>query len=208
MLRFVAIVAVAGAAASVLAQQATCDRTCLNRIADAYIAALVAHDPAKAPLAPNVTFTEQAQVRAIGEGLWKTAIEGPTTFKIPVADPVAGQIGVILMMMADVPPPPARAGGPAPAPGPPAVQLALRLKVQNQKITEAEHTYAVITAPGQLANLQEPRKAFFQPRRRPLPPTAAAARTACTRPAWARRPMRRRRSVRSRAAPNSSIRAR
>jgi hypothetical protein len=78
-----------------------------------------------------------------------------------VADPAAGQIGVILMMKANVPTPPARAGGPPPPPGPPAVQLALRLKVENQKITEAEHVYATITAPGQLANLQEPRKAFF-----------------------------------------------
>ena len=148
--------------APAFAQGGSCDRACLNRIADAYIAALVAHDPSKAPLAPNVKFTEQAQVRAIGEGLWKTAVEGPTTFKIPVADPVAGQIGVILMMKADVPPPPARAGGPPPAPGPPAVQLALRLRVENQKIIEAEHVYAAIAAPGQLANLQEPRKAFFQ----------------------------------------------
>ena len=155
------VVAAAIGPAPVFAQAGSCDRACLNRIADAYIAALVAHDPAKAPLAPNVKFTEQAQVRAVGEGLWKTAVEGPTTFRIPVADPVSGQIGVILMMKADVPPPPARAGGPPPPPGPPAVQLALRLKVQNQKITEAEHIYAAITAPGQLANLQEPRKPFF-----------------------------------------------
>jgi len=154
-------VTLAATVAPAFAQSASCDRACLNRIADAYIAALVAHDPAKAPLAPGVKFTEQAQVRSIGEGLWKTAVEGPTTFRVPVADPAAGQIGVILMMKADVPPPPARAGGPPPAPGPPAVQLALRLKVVNQRITEAEHIYAVITAPGQLANLQEPRKAFF-----------------------------------------------
>jgi hypothetical protein len=154
-------VSVAVTAGPAFAQGGSCDRACLNRIADAYIAALVAHDPAKAPLAPSVKFTEQAQVRAIGEGLWKTALGGPTTFRIPVADPVSGQIGLILMMKADVPPPPARAGGPPPAPGPPAVQLALRLKVENQKITEAEHIYATITALGQLANLQEPRKPFF-----------------------------------------------
>ena len=71
----------------------SCDRACLNRIADAYIAALVAHDPSKAPMAPVVTFTEQAQVLAVGEGLWKTAAEGPTTFKIPVADPGAAPEG-------------------------------------------------------------------------------------------------------------------
>src|SRR5690242_16875361 len=93
-------VSVAVTAGPASAQGGSCDRACLNRIADAYIAALVAHDPAKAPLAPNVKFTEQAQVRAIGEGLWKTALEGPTTFRIPVADPASGQIGLILMMKA------------------------------------------------------------------------------------------------------------
>src|SRR5262245_44453281 len=61
-------------AAPALSQGGSCDRSCLNRIADAYIAALVAHDPSKAPLAPGVKFTEQAQVLAVGEGLWKTAI--------------------------------------------------------------------------------------------------------------------------------------
>jgi len=140
---------------------ATCDRACLTRIADAYVAALVAHDPSKAPMAAVVKFTEQAQVLAVGDGLWKTAAEGPTAFKIPVADPVAGQIGVILMMKANLPPEPARAGGPPPAPGPANVQLALRLKVQNQRITEAEHLIARITNPSQLANLQAPRPAFF-----------------------------------------------
>ena len=52
----------------------SCDRACLNRVADAYVAAMLARDPAKAPLAANVKFTEQAQVRAVGEGLWKTAV--------------------------------------------------------------------------------------------------------------------------------------
>ena len=72
----------------------TCDRACLLGIADAYFAALTAHDPGKAPMAPNATFTEQTQVLKVGEGLWKTTTEGPTAFKIPVPDPVSGQIGV------------------------------------------------------------------------------------------------------------------
>ena len=40
-------------------------------------------------------FTEQAQVLEVGEGLWKTTTQGPTRFKIAVADPIAGQVGVI-----------------------------------------------------------------------------------------------------------------
>ncbi len=145
---------------------APCDRACLLQIADTYLAALVAHAPAKAPLAPNAKFTEQAQVLKIGEGLWKTVTEGPTAFKVPVADPVAGQVAVIVMLKAN---PPAGAAGVQIAPGPAApepagpiaVQLALRLKVQNRQISEAEHLVARITAPGQLANLQTVRPALL-----------------------------------------------
>ena len=131
-------------------QSASCDRACLQNIADAYVAALVAHDPAKAPMAPNAKFTEQTKVLNVGEGLWKSAVAGPTTFKIPVPDPVSGQIGEILMMKASV------------ADAPADIQLALRLKVVNKRITEAEHIIARISAPPQLNALKTPRAAFFQ----------------------------------------------
>src|SRR4029434_6477690 len=98
---------------------AACDKVCLQGIADAYLAALAAHDPSKAPIAPNAKFTEQAQPMAIGEGqLWTLTAEGPTTFKIPVADPVAAQIGVIVMLRAAFPPAPPRGGGAGPAAAP------------------------------------------------------------------------------------------
>ena len=67
----------------------SCDRACLLGIADTYLAALAAHDPSKAPLAPTARFTEQAQPLKVGEGLWRTVTQGPTAFKLPVADPVA-----------------------------------------------------------------------------------------------------------------------
>jgi hypothetical protein len=151
-----------GLAAPVAAQRTggtgDCDRACLTGIADAYIAALVAHTPSKAPLASNVKFTEQAQLLEVGEGLWKTTTQGPTTFKIAVADPIAGQVGMIVMMKAELGPPPVNpitgAEPPVP-PGPADVQLAFRLKVQKKQITEAKQ--------------------------RLLPRTAPAARTACTR---------------------------
>jgi hypothetical protein len=73
-----------------------CDRACLTGIAEAYVAALVARDPSKAPMAPNAKFIEQAQVLKVGEGLWKTAVQGPTTFKTDRLRESAGQIGVIL----------------------------------------------------------------------------------------------------------------
>jgi len=121
--------------------QSVCDRACLTRVADEYFAAMVAHDPAKAPLAPTVRFTEQTQVKAVGDGLWKTASEAPTAFKIYVPDPVAGQIGGIVMMK--------DAGKP--------IQVAVRLKVQNRQIVEAEQLMWTNINANSVANLQAPR---------------------------------------------------
>jgi hypothetical protein len=153
--------------ASPVAAQGTCDRACLLKTADDYLAALVAHDAKKVPMAPNAKFTEQTKVLKVGEeGLWKSAISTSTTFKISVPDPVSGQIGMIVMMKAAgnaFPAPPPRGNAPAPDPNAPAdIQLALRLKVVNRQITEAEHLIARISAPSQLAALKTPRAAFSQ----------------------------------------------
>lgn len=121
--------------------QSACDRACLTGIADQYFAAIAAHDLKKAPMAPNARFTEQTQVKAVGDGLWKTASEAPTTFKVYVADPVVGQIGGIVTMK--------DAGKP--------IQLAVRLKVQNRQIVEAEHLIWTNINANSLANLQTPR---------------------------------------------------
>jgi len=163
-----AFASILAAASSAGAQAASCDRACLLNIADTYLAALVAHDASKAPMAPNAKFTEQAKVLKVGdEGLWKSALSTSTTFKIPVTDPVSGQIGMLVMMKASgaaFPAPPARGNAPAPDPNAPAdIQLALRLKVVDRKIIEAEHLIARIAAPSQLAALKTPRAAFFQP---------------------------------------------
>ncbi len=124
---------------------AACDRACLTGIADTYFAALAAHSPSKAPMAPAAKFTEQAQIAAVGEGLWKTATEAPATFKIYVPDPVAGQIGGIVMMKDTR-----------------SIEVAFRLKVQNRQITEAEHLIAPITNPSSLANLVAPRPGLIE----------------------------------------------
>jgi len=155
-------------ASTAAAQGAACDKACLTSTADAYLAALVAHDASKAPMAANAKFTEQTKALKVGaDGLWKSAISVSPTFKIPVADPVSQQIGMIVMMKADgkaFPAPPPRGGGPGPDPNAPAdVQLALRLKVVDRKITEAEHLIARIAAPSQLNALKTPRAAFQQP---------------------------------------------
>src|SRR5690606_13909155 len=57
----------AGAAAALAlapagARAAACDRACLEGVMNAYLDAMVAHDPTKAPFAPDARFTENAVV--------------------------------------------------------------------------------------------------------------------------------------------------
>src|SRR5580692_2007087 len=104
-----------------------CNRDCLKDLVNSYLAALVAHDPSKVPLAAHVKFVENIKRLKPGEGLWKTASETPTTFAIYVPDPVSGQVGFLGMMKADGKP----------------IELALRLKVRHGKIVEVEHLLAV-----------------------------------------------------------------
>lgn len=66
---------------------AACDRSCLIRIANQYLAAMVKHDPAGLPLAPKVKYTENTAAIPVGDGLWVGVSEAPSTFKIYAADP-------------------------------------------------------------------------------------------------------------------------
>ena len=50
-----------------------CDRACLEGVMDQYLAAVVAHDPKRAPLSKDVKYTENDQVMKVGDGFWKTA---------------------------------------------------------------------------------------------------------------------------------------
>jgi hypothetical protein len=118
-----------------------CNRSCLKNTADKYLAALVAHDPSQVSLAPNVKFVENTVPMHPGDGLWKTASAVPTTFKIYVPDPVSEEVGFLGVMQENDKP----------------VLLALRLKVQNGKITEAEHLIARNLMARNLANLKTPR---------------------------------------------------
>jgi len=69
-----------------------CDRTCLEAFVDRYLDAVVAHDPARAPLARAVRFTENGQLLPPGDGLWNTAsARGP--YELHVADPEAARSG-------------------------------------------------------------------------------------------------------------------
>jgi hypothetical protein len=127
--------------ASTAATAASCDRSCLEKTADVYIAALVAHAPAQVAFAKDAKFVENTVPMKPGEGLWKTASEGPTTFKIYVPDPVAQQVGLLCVMK----------DGDKP------IQLGLRLKLKGGKIAEAEHLIARNLPASSLKNLETPR---------------------------------------------------
>jgi hypothetical protein len=114
-------------------------------MADDYVAALVAHDPAKVPLARDVRMVENIQRIKPGEGLWKTASAAPTGFRIYVPDTVARQIGYMAVMReVDKP-----------------IQLALRLKLEGGWIIEAEHVVVHSLREANLPNLQTPRAALI-----------------------------------------------
>jgi hypothetical protein len=144
----VALVVALQGAASGTTQGAThkavpdpCDRTCLKALVDSYLAALVAHDPSRVPLASNLKFVENTVPLRAGDGFWKTATSLPSTFKIYVADPVVQQVGFIGVMQE----------------GDATVELGLRLKLRKGQITEAEHLVARQLRPTSLPNLQSPR---------------------------------------------------
>lgn len=125
---FVATLAITGISAGtapparrVDAAAGACDRACLDGFVDQYLAALLAHDPSRAPLAKNVKFTENGQILKVGDALWGT-ISGFGKYKFYFEDPQDGQVGFFgTIRENDVP-----------------AILAVRLKVQDQKITEIE----------------------------------------------------------------------
>ncbi len=124
---------------------AQCDRACLTKTADDYLAALAAHDPSRVKFAAGVKFVENTMPLKPGEGLWKTASEVPVTFKIYAPDTTvvngAQQVGFLGVMKENDKP----------------VELALRLKIRNGQIVEAEHLIARNLMARSLANLQTPR---------------------------------------------------
>jgi hypothetical protein len=135
------------AAAMGLNAASSCDRACLVKITDQYLAAMVKHDPAGLPLAAGFKYTENTATIPMGDGLWVGASEGPTTFKIYAADPISRQVGFF---------------GPMKEFGK-TVLLALRLKVENGRIAEIEHVVARNVGPSAMRNLDRPRAGLVTP---------------------------------------------
>ena len=123
-----------------------CNRACLADLMERYVDALPTHSAKGLPLAKGVRFTEQAARLPVGDGLWVSATEAPTTFKIIVADPTSGQVGFFGVMK--------QWGKP--------VLLAARLRVQNGQITEIEHVIAPDLREASLKNLVTPRPGLLE----------------------------------------------
>ena len=131
----------------------SCDRACLEGFVDRYLSAVIADDPSAVPLARNVRFTENGQVLPLGEGLWKS-MKAVGTYRLPVADPEAGQIALITTVVED---------HADPAQGTPAL-MALRLKVADGRITEIEQILERNAMTAQRVEaLGTPRAAFAAP---------------------------------------------
>jgi hypothetical protein len=105
-----------------------CDRACLEGVMNQYLAAVVAHDPKRAPLSADVMYTENSQAVPVGDGFWKTA-QGVGNYKHYFADPEFGQVAFMGTMM--------EAGAP--------LLMSVRLRIELGRITEIE---AVFFKPG------------------------------------------------------------
>ena len=99
----------------------SCDRSCLEAMAEQYLDALVAKDPKRLPIVPGAKYTENGQRLLVGDGVWNS-ISARGTYKLFVTDATAGQVVAFATMR--------EAGTP--------IILALRLKVAGRRIAEIE----------------------------------------------------------------------
>jgi len=106
---------------SAAANTTPCDRACLGAIAEVYLNAVLAHDPAKAPLALNARYTENGVTLALPDGLWRT-LDKLGRYRLIVADPQNRSIGFLAKGLEN--------GAP--------VLIGTRLRVINHQITEME----------------------------------------------------------------------
>ena len=113
------------------AADAGCDRACLKGVLDQYLAALVKHDPAAAPLVTGYRHTENAVNKRLGDGLWKSATALGQVQRRYI-DPVSGQAAYYGTLME----------------GDKAAVVTGRVRVENRRIVEAEWYVARNGDPG------------------------------------------------------------
>ena len=80
MRRMIWALAVALGVSAAPAAAQDCGRSCMTGLIDTYLGALLAHDPARLPLAPGARFTEDSKVLELGKGLWST-VSGAGSFR-------------------------------------------------------------------------------------------------------------------------------
>jgi hypothetical protein len=98
-----------------------CDRTCLRTTLDAYLNAVVKHDPASAPLMIGFRQTENSIVVRPGTGVWNsvTALGG---MQRRYLDPITGQAAYFGVVQE----------------GADKAVVTVRLKIEDRKVSEAE----------------------------------------------------------------------
>ena len=111
----------AAAAMSAVPKDRVCDRACLYKFLDQYLAALRDKDPNRLPWARTARTSENNVELTIGDGLWGT-ISGMGDYKLRFADPATGQVGFFGAVQEHGPLSP----------------YALRLKIEDGRIVEAE----------------------------------------------------------------------
>ena len=113
------------------AEPASCDRACLRGTLDSFLAAVVAKDPARAPLAHGFRQTQNSKLTLTDAGVWKTLTAlGPLQRRY--FDPVTGNAAFFGVVTDD---------------GRPAV-ASVRLRIEGRKITEGEWHIAHKGDPG------------------------------------------------------------
>jgi hypothetical protein len=90
----VAALALAASATHAAGPAPQCDRACLTGFMDSYFKALAAHDASQLPLLPDARYTENGQVLATSDGLWRTA-SGLPPYRIDIPDVAEGTIAMI-----------------------------------------------------------------------------------------------------------------
>jgi hypothetical protein len=107
---------------SLPAAAASCDKSCLERVAGQYREAYRMRDPARAPFAKQVRFSENNVEMRFPDGSWDT-VTREVGEALVLSDPKTGQVGIFTAILQnDVP-----------------TYVGARLRVQDGKITEVEH---------------------------------------------------------------------
>ncbi len=140
-----AVMLMAAVSACQAQKSASCNRACLEDIADRYVNAMVEHDASKAPFAGNFRFTENTVALPATEGLWFTST-GLTDYRFYICDLKEEQVAWVGIVKEHDK----------------SVLLSLRLKVVNSLITEAESIVIRDLNERNLANLRTPPPAFSE----------------------------------------------